>query len=122
MSKPNGFEFNFISVAAYKKFEAKPTFLFFRSERITGGFLITGATSSRNYKSGKRKGRPCFDGPKVQVLVTEEEVTKAEEDYEAETGNCYRCLGEGKTAFSWNIETGTKYKDCERCSNGKQRR
>jgi hypothetical protein len=120
MSKPEGFEFNFISVAAYKKIEAKPTFLFFRSERITGGFLLTGATSSRNYKSGKRKGRPHFDGPKVQVLVTEEEVTAAEEAYEALTGKCYSCLGEGKKPISWNIETGTKYGNCKRCSNGKQ--
>jgi hypothetical protein len=116
MSKPQGFEFGFISVAAYKKIVNQSSFMFFRSECITGGFLLTGATSSRTFSKGKRKGRPCFDGEKQKVLVTKEEVKKAEEEYESSTGNCSRCLGEKKEAVSWHKDTGNKYITCTKCN------
>lgn len=71
-------------------------------ERVNGGSII--------YGEGK-------DGEmRMKVVVSNSEMQEYGLAFEARTGKCFDCKGEGKVIASWHHETGTEYKQCPRCS------
>lgn len=77
--------------------------------------LLTGCVSSGTVTKGKRKGWPRFDGKKVEVAVSDAEIESEKQRYEAETGHCAECMGEGKVVSGWNHETGVRLRECKLC-------
>jgi len=78
---------------------------------VSGGF-------PRPIKQGKRKGELTWRGVEMcgPVIVTDREVAEERARYEAETGNCGDCLGEGNRCVGWHKETGKEYRACLTCS------
>lgn len=90
-------------------------FLFFRWEAVGDGVLMDGCVSSGVFVSGKRKGRPRYDGPTERVFVSDAEMTAEHKAYEARTGNCGKCIGEGRVWHGWHHIEGNKYIECSAC-------
>lgn len=116
-TKPDHFEFGFLSVAAIKKIESlSPLFKFFRSEVVEGGFLLHGC-ERKIISRGKNKDKFKYDKKNVRrVIVTAEEIAAIEKEYQENTGLCVRCLGSGQVFASWSVDDGKKYKPCKICS------
>jgi hypothetical protein len=92
-------------------------FEFYRWEVISGdSTLLTGCVVTRTYSKGPRKGRPVYDGQAMKAVVTEDEEQAECVRYESETGQCGTCGGDGKEFDGWNHNTGTKWRECRRCS------
>lgn len=84
--------------------------------------LLTGCVSSGVYEKGPKKGRPKYDGQTKKVVVTEAERVAERARYEAETGNCAECGGDGKMFAGWHHITGDKWRPCVFCEEtGKAR-
>ena len=99
-----------MNIAARKKL-GKENWSWCESESITGGILLTG--SETHQTNGKTKWKPRKECDKV--LLTMEDLEAVASEYESNTGNCHRCMGEKQEVFGWNIETGTKKRTCTRC-------
>lgn len=74
---------------------------------------------------GKYKGNPDFSKGtnRRSFAVKVEDAERWEDEYEAETGNCRRCLGEGKTVGRIDfVNKVTTHRDCCACGgSGKAR-
>ena len=57
---------------------------------------VSGAVPSGVVKRGDRKGSPKWTGPLEVIFVRMAEVREVQKQYEAETGNCHSCGGDGK--------------------------
>jgi hypothetical protein len=102
---------------ASRKVNAPEDFEWFSWECLDdGGVLMEGSTSSGLHESGPRKGRPKFDGPRKKTVVTEEEHTAERLRYEAETGNCFQCGGDGQMSWGWDNIKGSIWRPCDRCA------
>lgn len=78
---------------------------------------MTGCVPTRNYTRGKRKGQPDYgSGPAKVVYVAEVEVKAEYARYEAETGHCGECMGEGHVFAGWSVDAGTKHRTCPKCN------
>lgn len=89
----------------------------YRSDRITGGFLLTGCIPDGVYKTGPRKGKTKWDTKNAtQVLVTREELQAEESRWQSETGKCSECQGEGRNETGWSKAEGRSYKPCQACN------
>ena len=99
-----------------RKLNAPSHFEWFRWEVIgPDAVKLTGCVSSGPYMKGPRKGRPKYDGQRQEVVITDGEVAAEVARYEAETGLCGKCMGDGRAFASWDHITGTKWKDCHAC-------
>jgi hypothetical protein len=78
---------------------------------------VTGAVPVGFYSRGPRKGRTKWPANKdCQVF----QFTPAQLDdvmlaWEAETGNCFTCGGDGQEQFGWSKAEGRRYRQCSRC-------
>lgn len=87
-------------------------------EVIVGGIEVTIGPVSI-YSRGPNKGRRKYGGPRSachKVLVTEADVQAEKNDFEAETGRCHNCFGNGLVVSAWSKVTGTGYKPCSVCA------
>lgn len=83
-------------------------------ERVGGGLIIKGGIP-RLISKGPRKGKKTWDPKESQtVVVTPEEVEREYQRYEAETGKCGECFGDGKVVASAGV-SGTTYRECKVC-------
>lgn len=101
---------------ALRKLGEPAGFQFYQLEFIgTDAVKLTGCIVTRTYSRGPRKGKPVFDGERLVAVVTagEEEIERAR--FEAETGQCGECMGEGKTLKAWRQETGAEWRPCRSC-------
>ena len=88
----------------------------YRWEDCDGDSIVTGDVPNGVYRSGKRKGRPRFNGPGQKVIVTKAELQSRAATYEAETGRCWDCKGTGQAWVGWSKAEGARYSTCSRCS------
>lgn len=98
-----------------------PTWGIFQYEAIdrTGtnrglGFMVTGSETGV-FKSGPRKGKRRFIGARSQCVILPFMQREQEARFEAETGECHACMGEGKVPHGWGPD-GTHYRPCPRCN------
>lgn len=80
----------------------------FEYERVTGGLIIKGCIPEI-ISRGPRKGQKRASKDVQTVLVTCEEMEAEMADYEAKTGKCGECYGEGARPGSRTAG------DCPRC-------
>jgi hypothetical protein len=55
-------------------------------------------------------------GNRETVLVDRREEDAEPARYEAETGKCGLCGGDGQEWRGWNRETGSRWRECKRCN------
>lgn len=83
------------------------------------GMLLTGAIAPL-LLSGKFKGKPNWKKRDLtterRVFISYVEQATYEAKWEAETGKCARCEGEGKTVAGWSREAGQTYRSCVACN------
>lgn len=91
----------------------------FRHLDESSGMLLTGAVTRAVYKSGPRKGMRNWKlrdkSTDLPVFITYAERDAYVTSWEASTGKCSRCEGEGKTPAGWSTATGQTYRDCPKC-------
>lgn len=79
---------------------------------------LTGAIAPSNL-SGAQKGRPNWAklDPATERVVhfTRAELAAWHAAWEARTGLCAACQGEGRKVHAWHRETGTEYRPCREC-------
>ena len=78
---------------------------------------VTGAVPVGFYSRGPRKGRAKWPARKdCQVFrFTPAQLEEAMLAWEAETGNCSTCGGDGQEQFGWSKAEGKRYRQCSRC-------
>ncbi len=92
-------------------------FQFFSWQCIgTDATKLDGCIVTRLVTKGPRKGRPAYDKPHFTAVVTEQEAADELQRYEAETGDCGKCIGSGRVFKSWDHLTGTEYRPCDKCA------
>lgn len=67
---------------------------------------------------GKFKGRPNFRKATEYktVWLTGDEITQRAAEWEKRTGKCSECEGTTQVFHSWNHETVTKFRPCDKCN------
>lgn len=110
--------FSFYENIARRKLEKPPEWMACIWERIgPDASKIEGGLTTPILR-GKRKGKPKWIGPRRNFdacIVTDEEIRREKTSYEASTGRCAECLGEGKVIYSISVTDGTKNRDCSAC-------
>ena len=86
-------------------------------DRANGGILVKGAICTAVYKSGPRKGQPNWSKrtDEREFLITTRDYDAAMAAWEAETGNCSRCGGDGQELASAS-SAGSTYRACRKCN------
>ena len=67
---------------------------------------------TRGPNVGKRKAT----GPSRAAVVTDAEIAAARAAFEADTGMCANCAGDGAEYAGWSAQIGRKFRTCNRCS------
>lgn len=107
-----------LGAVARRKVGGAPEWEYFRWERIGEGrdFIVEGGIP-RLLKTGPRKGSKTWRDSKTQkAVVTEAEIVAEHARYEADTGNCGDCGGEGEVFKSWHKDHGATMQPCKRCA------
>ncbi len=104
-------------VIAASKLGNPAGFEFYRWEVVgPDAVMLTGCVcSGAIYTNGKRKGRKKYDGTPMTAVVTDAEEAAAKTRYQAQSGNCPECMGDGKEFAAWHFERGTTWRDCRAC-------
>jgi hypothetical protein len=84
------------------------------------GFLIvTGAVCRERISAGPRAGQPDWDkrdkDTEIPVTFSDAQHKAWLLAWEAETGKCHLCSGNGLEWCGWNCETGDRFRPCSRC-------
>ena len=69
------------------------------------------------FASGPRKGRKNYakaTGRHV-IQILDSDLPMVIATYEAVTGKCRECYGEGKRWIGWNRDSGSRHEPCKRC-------
>lgn len=106
---------NFFNQIARKKLKETADWEFCIVKALDSGDILVKGCIPRLLKSGKRKGEKKWDSPLKTCVVTKAESQDAENNFEVTTGSCHKCGGEKQVFYSWDINTGSKYKECPRC-------
>lgn len=81
----------------------------FYLELITGGLIIKGGVPTLVTR-GPTKGEKRWNTKEAQtVMVSNDDADREYVRYEAETGNCGGCFGDGKSVFN-------ELKPCKKCN------
>ena len=101
-------------LAARKKIGAGDDWKLYAVKHIDDDItLVEGAVPLGVRKNGLPKWPPVKDCQKVYVTMQQrDEVARA---YEASTGRCVECGGDGFVFNGWHYEKGFKYRDCTKC-------
>lgn len=90
------------------------------------GHIVNGCKPSGYYTRGERKGQPKFrpatPGTERMVAISKRDLEARAAAYEAETGKCWDCKGEGQTWAGWSSEAGHKHRTCARCEGSTRAR
>lgn len=85
------------------------------------GSLVTGCVPDGVISRGPRKGEPRLNKPvpgaTQKIFVSTEELLGFASRYEADTGNCFHCKGEGSEVVAWSEAEGIQKAACDRCSS-----
>lgn len=80
---------------------------------------ITGAVVTETFKRGPRKGRLNWakrdKSTEWSFRFTDAERAAFYAAWEAETGLCHACHGNGEEFYGWSRDEGNKYRPCNRC-------
>ena len=76
---------------------------------------IGGAVPIGVIERGKSKGRPKWPDQLDTVLVRMRDIDESKQRYEAETGKCCECFGEGSLG-AWSKTMFDARKPCKRCA------
>lgn len=83
------------------------------------GTMVKGAVPTRMISRGRNKGHPDWrtadKETEREVFVSESAFDARRARFEAETGKCHACQGDGQEVQSWSAEKGVTYRDCSRC-------
>jgi len=107
-----GTRINFPEIAARKKISLPADWDFYKWERVGPDAVVLTASA---FKVGPRTGKKKWFGPSTRVAVTFAEIAAEEKAFEAETGKCYKCGGDGEEWAGWNHKTGHYFRPCSRC-------
>ncbi len=117
--------FDFLEELAREKENMPPTWRVYRWECFpkngtrTIYLQVSGAVCVVKFSKGKRAGhtnwrmRDKTTERITHVLPAELDAYKAK--WEAETGRCMDCFGNGQEWNGWSAAEGTIYRDCRRC-------
>lgn len=109
-----------IQLAAVRKLNAlgndlPPNWSYYTWEDVGGALIVKGSEEYRKTK-GANKGARAWRGPKLTVVVTDEDQRMEERLYEAETGKCHQCQGDGQMWLKWTHDVGNHFGPCNRCA------
>lgn len=100
---------------ARRKLSKPPEWEICRAEWIGDNILCEGGVP-RIISRGPNKGKKRWDKNNLdRVIVSEAEIELEKEQYESETGKCWRCIGKTVIIASSSITTGQTYRECPRC-------
>lgn len=105
---------DFLNIVARSKLGKGDDWRWCKWNAIADGYHVWGGVP-RPKKSGPNKGRPKWDDPLDECLVTGREMAEAEAAYEASTGKCRVCGGTGQQWTGWSAKSGNEYRPCTRC-------
>lgn len=79
--------------------------------------LLKGAVPGAVFTRGKNKGKPnpAKYTDKRELIITRSDLSATKARWEAETGKCSNCYGEGKTVASAHADGTRTYRGCNRC-------
>jgi hypothetical protein len=103
-------------VALVKMGNPDGDFRFYEWRCIGPDVLVAGCVVTRTYTKGKKKGTPVYDGPRLEAVVTDAEVSAERARFEQETGKCGECCGDGQVFKGWHYQTGASYRPCRVCA------
>lgn len=96
-----------------------PGWIAYEWQAMEGGSIVVGCVPDGVYTRGPRKGTPRLDTKgcthRIAMVVALSEMEDRAHKYEAESGRCWNCKGEGKVWSSWSAESGTRFRSCDRC-------
>ena len=93
----------------------------FKWERIGEGDhvadIVEGGVATEVYESGPRKGKLNYAKAThlAKLVITRAEICARIARWEAETGKCSGCGGDGEEVAGWSKDHGTEYRPCSRC-------
>ncbi len=88
----------------------------------SGTLVLIGPVST--FTRGPRKGERKY-GPRRDcetVIVTGEQLKAEVEIFEAETGRCSTCYGNGLSWSGWAVDKGNYFRQCTKCDGSGERK
>ncbi|WP_411975956.1 hypothetical protein [Sulfitobacter faviae] len=80
---------------------------------------LTGGVG-RPIKKGKRKGRTTWrdmdPSTKMVFTFTRQQMAAFRKAWEAETGECSNCHGNGTECYGWSATEGERFRPCKACN------
>lgn len=86
-----------------------------RGECPDGFVKISGGVPTQHRLDGSPIYSSCRQDTIRTLFIDREKAEQWSKGWEARTGLCAECLGEGRQLASWNIEKGTTYHKCSAC-------
>lgn len=86
-----------------------------RVEHMPYGATILQGGVCRVVKRGKHKGHTTCDRYTHTTTVSDSELAAEIRRWEAETGKCGDCYGDGRTLKSLSVAEGKTYRQCATC-------
>ncbi len=80
------------------------------------GLTLIELGQRRVLTKGPRKGQEVPKPPYFKAYVTQYQGEQEQSAYEARTGNCGECLGEGRVFAGWHHIEGDKFAECRKCN------
>ncbi len=107
---------NHMETVARRKAGGSDAWEFCAWESVGEGGMIVEGGIPRLLKAGPRKGKKTWrDMPTQKVVVTAAEIDVEHARYEAETGKCGDCFGNGQKFARWSQANGVELKECGPC-------
>lgn len=109
---------DFFTMMARRK-TGNPEIVWNNWERASGGHILKAAVCPVVYKRGSRKGKPNWPkrdrSTEATIVFSNAELDALISEWEAETGLCSTCGGDGQEWCGWSAEAGNRYRQCTAC-------
>jgi len=106
-----------VETVARRKLNVGPDWRVFSWEFVRpDNFLVEGCVPSTDLL-----GKVKWDGKPSKTVVTRGERDAELARFEAETGKCGWCCGDGLEFKSWDHKTGTEHRPCRNCGGTGER-
>jgi hypothetical protein len=105
-----------LTIIARKKLHLEEPWKSCGWKRLDPDGLLVRIAQEKTISRGPRKGKIAWHGEVKEVFVSYAETTVAELEWEAQTGKCHNCGGDGQENCGWHHETGPRYRTCQRCT------
>lgn len=106
---------DFLTIIGRKKLGLDAPWTVYRWELIEEGTWLLHLAEQGEFTKGPRKGKAKWGKENRRATATLVDLRAAEAEFEA-TGKCHQCGGSGAEWAGWHHITGTRYKECHRCS------